>query len=137
MYKNFNITESEREEILNGHKKYGYRQPMNEQQSMDEYRKKQTGGGMELQSVGLYTKHWDLDIYLTHIGESVNVRVIAEGHNVVSMEIPDETEDLTPIDNETKQKIESYIKSMVDSHELNFPPYLLKSGDKTYEDHIS
>jgi len=31
MYKNFTITESEREEILNSHKEYGYRQPMNEQ----------------------------------------------------------------------------------------------------------
>ena len=34
MYKNFNITESEREEILNGHKKYGYRQPLKEQHEM-------------------------------------------------------------------------------------------------------
>jgi tRNA U38,U39,U40 pseudouridine synthase TruA len=30
MYKNFNLTESEREEILNGHKDHGYKQPLNE-----------------------------------------------------------------------------------------------------------
>ena len=34
MYKNFKITKSEREEILSEHKKYGYRQPMNEQQEV-------------------------------------------------------------------------------------------------------
>jgi hypothetical protein len=34
MYKNFNLTKSEREEILNRHKEYGYRQPLNEQQEM-------------------------------------------------------------------------------------------------------
>ena len=31
MYKNFTLTESEREEILNRHKDHGYRQPLNEQ----------------------------------------------------------------------------------------------------------
>jgi hypothetical protein len=31
MYKNFNLTESEREEILGMHKEKGYKQPMNEQ----------------------------------------------------------------------------------------------------------
>jgi len=31
MYKNFNLTESEREEILNRHKEHGYKQPLNEQ----------------------------------------------------------------------------------------------------------
>ena len=31
MYKNFNLTESEREQILDMHKDYGYKQPMNEQ----------------------------------------------------------------------------------------------------------
>jgi len=31
MYKNFNITESEKEQILNNHKSHGYRQPLNEQ----------------------------------------------------------------------------------------------------------
>ena len=30
MYKNFNITEEEREKILNDHKKHGYKQPLNE-----------------------------------------------------------------------------------------------------------
>ena len=35
MYKNFNLTESEREEILNGHKKYGYKQLLNEQHKID------------------------------------------------------------------------------------------------------
>ena len=33
MYKNFNLTESEREEILNRHKEHGYKQPLNEQKS--------------------------------------------------------------------------------------------------------
>lgn len=31
MYKNFNLTESEREQILKQHKKYGYKNPLNEQ----------------------------------------------------------------------------------------------------------
>jgi len=31
MYKNFTLTESEREDILNQHSSYGYRQPLNEQ----------------------------------------------------------------------------------------------------------
>ena len=31
MYKNFNLTESEREQILNQHKGYGYKKPLNEQ----------------------------------------------------------------------------------------------------------
>jgi len=31
MYKNFTLTESEREEILNRHKEHGYKQPLNEQ----------------------------------------------------------------------------------------------------------
>ncbi len=31
MYKNFNLTESEREDILNQHSSYGYKQPLNEQ----------------------------------------------------------------------------------------------------------
>ena len=31
MYKNFTLTESEREEILNRHKDHGYKQPINEQ----------------------------------------------------------------------------------------------------------
>jgi len=30
MYKNFTITESEKEQILNQHKSYGYKKPMNE-----------------------------------------------------------------------------------------------------------
>jgi len=30
MYKNFNLTESEREQILNQHKGYGYKKPLNE-----------------------------------------------------------------------------------------------------------
>jgi hypothetical protein len=39
MYKNFTLTESEREQILNQHKKHGYRKPLSEQsqfQSMNE-----------------------------------------------------------------------------------------------------
>jgi hypothetical protein len=36
MYKNFTLTESEREQILNMHQDKGYRQPMNEQQSTDD-----------------------------------------------------------------------------------------------------
>jgi hypothetical protein len=31
MYKNFNLTESEKEEILNNHKEHGYKKPINEQ----------------------------------------------------------------------------------------------------------
>ena len=31
MYKNFNLTETEREQILNNHKEHGYKQPVNEQ----------------------------------------------------------------------------------------------------------
>jgi hypothetical protein len=30
MYKNFNLTESEREQILNQHKEHGYKKPLNE-----------------------------------------------------------------------------------------------------------
>jgi hypothetical protein len=33
MYKNFKLTESEREEILNSHKAHGYKKPLNEQQA--------------------------------------------------------------------------------------------------------
>jgi hypothetical protein len=33
MYKNFKLTESEKEEILNNHKAHGYRKPLNEQQA--------------------------------------------------------------------------------------------------------
>jgi hypothetical protein len=33
MYKNFTLTESEREDILNQHSSYGYKQPLNEQSS--------------------------------------------------------------------------------------------------------
>ena len=33
MYKNFNLTESERERILNMHKEHGYKAPLNEQES--------------------------------------------------------------------------------------------------------
>jgi hypothetical protein len=35
MYKNFTLTESEREQILNMHKDKGYKQPMNEQSTDD------------------------------------------------------------------------------------------------------
>ena len=40
MYKNFNLTESEKEEILNKHKSFGYKKPLTEQfndgEEMDE-----------------------------------------------------------------------------------------------------
>ena len=36
MYKNFTLTESEREQILNMHQDKGYRQPMNEQSPTDD-----------------------------------------------------------------------------------------------------
>lgn len=35
MYKNFNLTESEKEQILNQHKEHGYRKPLNEQEYDD------------------------------------------------------------------------------------------------------
>lgn len=35
MYKNFSLTESEREQILNNHKEHGYKQPINEQGGAD------------------------------------------------------------------------------------------------------
>jgi len=38
MYKNFNITESEKEQILNRLKENGYRQPINEQSELSEYK---------------------------------------------------------------------------------------------------
>jgi hypothetical protein len=36
MYKNFNLTESEREQILNQHKEHGYKKPLNEQSYVDD-----------------------------------------------------------------------------------------------------
>jgi len=35
MYKNFNLTESEREQILNMHKEHGYKKPLNEDIEME------------------------------------------------------------------------------------------------------
>lgn len=35
MYKNFNLTESEKEQILNQHKEHGYRKPLSEQEYDD------------------------------------------------------------------------------------------------------
>lgn len=32
MYKNFNLTESEKKEILNKHKAHGYQKPLNEEE---------------------------------------------------------------------------------------------------------
>ena len=43
MYKNFNLTESEKEEILNKHKAHGYKKPLNEEEDNDEMG---TGGVM-------------------------------------------------------------------------------------------
>ena len=43
MYKNFNLTESEKEEILNKHKAHGYKKPLNEEEDDDELG---TGGVM-------------------------------------------------------------------------------------------
>lgn len=34
MYKNFNITEEERKQIMEMHKSHGYKQPINEQLSL-------------------------------------------------------------------------------------------------------
>jgi len=44
MYKNFNLTESEREQILNQHKEHGYKKAINEQESFDG---EMEGGEME------------------------------------------------------------------------------------------
>ena len=35
MYKNFNLTESEKKQILNQHKEHGYKKPLNEQEDGD------------------------------------------------------------------------------------------------------
>lgn len=49
MYKNFNLTESEREQILNQHKEHGYKKSLNEQ-SVEDY---SSDMGNETQSNGI------------------------------------------------------------------------------------
>lgn len=65
MYKNFNLTESEKKQILNQHKEHGYKKPLNEQEDGDlptspthDYRgyriEKSERGGINLQEQLLF-----------------------------------------------------------------------------------
>ena len=133
MYKNFNLTESEREEILNSHKEHGYKQPLNEQKSdrmvsddnMD-------AGNLEITHAGCYPQHWVVDVNLSNDNgeeDSTTVHVMTSGDEVVSVTCDDDDNLHSSISSE---QAEEFVKQKIADGTLNFPPYIGMEGNKFY-----
>lgn len=97
MYKNFNLTESEREQILKQHKKYGYKNPLNEQYE-DESMGDDTNDGSE-QDMGSssYNLKVDDSIFIPVEGFTVYVSYTHEdGYDEVDVRV-NQDEDGNPV----------------------------------------
>lgn len=85
MYRNFKLTEEERQQILESHKKHGYGKPLKEQEETND------GYDME-ETIFFSTQQFSLQVY-TPEGDEVMVKVTKGDDEGVSFEIAESFSD--------------------------------------------
>jgi hypothetical protein len=91
MYKNFTLTESEREQILNQHKEHGYKKPVNEENELDNNEPRSNGGLVVDDKIFITIKNFYVDVFYDENRDPVTVTVSRGSKNEAYFELANYT----------------------------------------------
>jgi hypothetical protein len=87
MYKNFKLTESEKEQILKQHSNHGYKKPVNEQNELDNDEPRSNGGLVVDDNIFITIKTFYVDVFYEENRDPVTVTVSRGSKNEAYFEV--------------------------------------------------
>ncbi len=96
----------------------------------DEDEEDEDNGPIRITGYGVHPKDWVVDVYIPELQEEVKVYITSDGYDVESINVYDETTELSPVSEEMRQHILQLVKEAIDSKMIKITPYLLYDMDR-------
>jgi hypothetical protein len=103
----------------------------------DEDEEDEDNGPIRITGYGVSTEDWIIDVYVPELQEEVKVYITTDGYDVKSINVDDETTELSPVNEEMRQHILQLVKEAIESKMIKITPYLMYDLDtKKWGDYL-